>query len=198
MNDAVKIPIENVQVRDTMASFTIFWGAEFNLFRRGEDMIVHTIWPGGSPIASELQRATDEDIKPADFIPLPEIKNVTSNELALTPPMGWNSWNHFGIEISDSIVREIAEAMVSSGMAKAGYNYLVIDDGWEGGRDKDGNLYPNEKFPDMKALADYVHGLGLKLGIFLLQEKKPAVGTKVAMVLKFRMPGLFQTGASIT
>ncbi len=166
MNDAVKIPIGNVVVSDSMVSFTIFWGAEFNFFPKGNDMVVHTIWNGGSSLKSIAKRVSKDEVIPPDSIPLPGIKDVPSNGLALTPPMGWNSWNHFGTNISDSVIREIANAMVSSGMAKAGYKYIVIDDGWEGGRNKDGNLYANTNFPDMKALADYVHGLGLKLGIY--------------------------------
>jgi len=166
MNNAVEIPIDNVHITDSMVSFTIFWGAEFKLFPKGNEMLVHTIWRGGTPIISTAKRGSKTETIPPDSLPLPEIRNVPSNGLALAPPMGWNSWNHFGININDSIVRTIADAMVSSGMAKAGYQYIIIDDGWEGGRDKNGNIYPNSNFPDMKALADYVHSLGLKLGIY--------------------------------
>ncbi len=166
INNSVEIPIENVCVSDTMASFTVFWGAEYTLIPKGEDMLVRTIWRGGKPIESFAQKVSEAEIIPPDSIPLPEIQEVPSNGLALTPPMGWNSWNHFGISINDSIIREIADAMVSSGMAEAGYEYVVIDDGWEGGRDENGNIYPNSNFPDMKALADYVHSRGLKLGIY--------------------------------
>jgi alpha-galactosidase len=87
-------------------------------------------------------------------------------QLARTPPMGWNSWNHFGTSITDAIVRAQADAMISSGMKDVGYTYLIIDDGWEGKRDETGVLQPNEKFPDMKQLADYARGKGLKLGIY--------------------------------
>src|SRR5882724_3803825 len=87
-------------------------------------------------------------------------------DLALTPPMGWNSWNKFADKIDDKTVREIADAMVSSGMKDAGYRYINIDDTWEGGRNAQGNILTNKKFPDMKALADYVHSKGLKLGIY--------------------------------
>ena len=166
MNNAVEIPVENVVVTDTMASFTIFWGAEFNLFPDGDQMIVHTIWRGGNPIKGTAKRVNEAEVVPPDSLPLPEIQDVPSNGLALTPPMGWNSWNHFGISIHDSIIRGIADAMVSSGLAKAGYEYIVIDDGWEGGRDENGNIIPNSNFPDMKELADYVHSRGLKLGIY--------------------------------
>src|SRR5438309_3087037 len=86
--------------------------------------------------------------------------------LAATPPMGWNSWNHFAGKIDDVTVRAQADAMVSSGMRDAGYIYINIDDTWEGERDAKGVIHPNSKFPDMKALADYVHGKGLKLGIY--------------------------------
>lgn len=89
--------------------------------------------------------------------------------LALTPPMGWNSWNKFGSNITEQLVREIADAMVESGMKDAGYEYVVIDDFWMAPeRDAEGNLQPNPKtFPSgIKALADYVHGKGLKLGIY--------------------------------
>jgi alpha-galactosidase len=85
---------------------------------------------------------------------------------AATPPMGWNSWNHFAGRIDDKTVRAAADAMASSGMKAAGYQYIVIDDTWAGKRDADGFIHPNEKFPDMKALADYVHSKGLKLGIY--------------------------------
>lgn len=88
------------------------------------------------------------------------------NKLARTPPMGWNSWNVWGLSIDDAKVRAAADAMVTSGLADCGYQYINIDDGWEAGRDADGRIQCNEKFPDMKALADYVHSKGLKLGIY--------------------------------
>jgi alpha-galactosidase len=86
--------------------------------------------------------------------------------LARTPPMGWNSWNHFAQRVTDADVRAAADAMVANGMRNAGYIYVNIDDSWEGTRDADGVLHSNSKFPDMKALADYVHSKGLKLGIY--------------------------------
>ena len=91
---------------------------------------------------------------------------VRAQAPAATPPMGWNSWNHFEEKIDDKTVREIADAMVSSGMRDAGYIYVNIDDTWEAGRDAQGNIQANKKFPDMKALADYVHSKGLKIGIY--------------------------------
>jgi alpha-galactosidase len=80
--------------------------------------------------------------------------------------MGWNSWNHFNKQIDDATVRAQADAMVASGMRDAGYVYVNIDDTWEGERDAQGFIHANTKFPDMKALADYVHSKGLKLGIY--------------------------------
>ncbi len=85
---------------------------------------------------------------------------------AQTPPMGWNSWNYFAAKVDDKGVRAAADQIVSSGMKDAGYIYVNIDDTWEGKRDESGVLHTNEKFPDMKALADYVHSKGLKLGIY--------------------------------
>lgn len=86
--------------------------------------------------------------------------------LAATPPMGWNSWNWFAGKVTDKDIRQAADLIVSSGMRDAGYIYVNIDDTWEGKRDAEGVLHTNDKFPDMKALADYVHGKGLKLGIY--------------------------------
>jgi len=88
--------------------------------------------------------------------------------LATTPPMGWNSWNQFGCAVDERLVRETADAMVATGMRDAGYLYVNIDDCWQGTRDEHGFLRPDpERFPSgMKALADYVHARGLKLGIY--------------------------------
>ncbi len=92
----------------------------------------------------------------------------TQDNLALTPPMGWNSWNQFEGDITEDIVKQIADAMVESGMKEAGYEYIIIDDIWQGGRDNRNHIIPDpEKFPNgIKALADYVHSKGLKLGIY--------------------------------
>ena len=113
--------------------------------------------------------------------PFPPFKAIEPNGLAKTPPMGWNSWNKFHRFVSDQNVREMADAIVSSGMRDAGYIYVNIDDTWEAGTDKNGdrmqpgtykardekgNILTSEKFPNMKALADYVHSKGLKLGIY--------------------------------
>jgi len=89
--------------------------------------------------------------------------------LAMTPPMGWNSWNTFAANIDENLVKQTADIMVSSGMAAAGYYYIVLDDGWMAKeRDADGDLIPDPvKFPNgMKAVIDYVHGKGLKFGLY--------------------------------
>jgi alpha-galactosidase len=99
-----------------------------------------------------------------------------SPSVAGTPPMGWNSWNHFAKTIDDATVRAQADAMVSSGMRDAGYVYINIDDTWEADRDAQGVIRTNSKFPDMKALADYVHGKGLKLGIYSSPGPKTCAG----------------------
>ncbi len=89
-------------------------------------------------------------------------------QLAQTPPMGWNSWNKFGCNVNEALIRETADALVSSGMKDAGYLYVNIDDCWHGERDALGFIKPDPaRFPSgMKALADYVHSKGLKLGIY--------------------------------
>ncbi len=93
---------------------------------------------------------------------------TATDGLALTPPMGWNSWNGFHCEVSEKVVRDAADALVSSGMRDAGYQYVVVDDCWQGERDAAGRLAPDkERFPSgMKALADYVHARGLRYGLY--------------------------------
>ncbi len=88
------------------------------------------------------------------------------HQLALTPPLGWNSWNVWAAQVDDAKVRAAADALVSTGLAAEGYTYVNIDDTWEGPRDANGEITSNDKFPDMKALSDYVHGKGLKIGIY--------------------------------
>src|SRR5437773_177956 len=122
---------------------------------------------GGQSQIMEFTRTSTEPPKPlpppppkitaAEYIP------VRYNGLARTPPMGWNSWNKFRGRVNDAAVRGMADAMVKSGMKDAGYLYINIDDTWEGTRDEKGNIRANSKFPDMKALADYIHSKGLKL-----------------------------------
>jgi alpha-galactosidase len=88
--------------------------------------------------------------------------------LALTPPMGWNSWNKFGCDVDEKLIRETADAIVASGMKAAGYEYVVIDDCWHGERDSLGFIRPDPtRFPSgMKALGDYIHSKSLKFGIY--------------------------------
>jgi len=107
------------------------------------------------------------------------LRIVCGDRIALTPPMGWSSWYMAYTEISDKMIRAQAAAMVASGLINHGYAYINIDDGWNvkldstdpviGGapRDNAGNLRPNQNFPDMKALCGAVHGLGLKIGIYI-------------------------------
>lgn len=121
-----------------------------------------------------------------------KFKLVAGDQLALTPPMGWNSWYvHFN-RVDERAMRAAAAAMVASGMADAGYQYVNIDDGWMNAaelhkymtdptrvgppRDSDGNLLPNVHFSDMKALTDFIHGLGLKAGIYSSPGPKTCCG----------------------
>jgi alpha-galactosidase len=97
-------------------------------------------------------------------------------QVALTPPMGWNSWNFFFGKVTDKDIRGAADQMVATGMKDAGYVYVNIDDTWEGERDATGLLHTNSKFPDMKALADYVHSKGLKIGIYSGPGPKTCAG----------------------
>jgi alpha-galactosidase len=113
---------------------------------------------------------------------------VIGDKLALTPPMGWSTWYMARTAISDRMVREQADAMVSTGLINHGYTYINIDDGWNikpgssdpaiGGepRDANGNLRTNKHFPDMKALSDYVHAKGLKLGMYISPGPKTCAG----------------------
>jgi len=94
------------------------------------------------------------------------LRIVCGDRIALTPPLGWNSWNCFANAVDDAKVRSAADAMVASGLAQHGWTYINIDDCWEAGRDAQGNILCNEKFPDMKALGDYIHSKGLRFGIY--------------------------------
>ena len=151
-------------------------GGHFELFPSGSndkhpfivaDLTGHTIdgkeWD--DHFTAKPATAADE-IPTTPYIEPPALHPVPYNGLAKTPPMGWNSWNLFAEKVDDQTVRGIADAMLSSGMKDAGYIYINIDDTWEGVRDANGVLATNHKFPDMKALADYVHSKGLKIGIY--------------------------------
>ena len=101
---------------------------------------------------------------------------ASAQQLAQTPPMGWNSWNYFASKVDDKGIRAAADQIVATGMKDAGYVYVNIDDTWEGERDANGVLHTNSKFPDMKALADYVHSKGLKIGIYSGPGPKTCAG----------------------
>ena len=107
-------------------------------------------------------------------------QSAAGRSLAPTPPMGWNSWNKFACNVSEELIRETADAMVSSGMQAAGYQFVNIDDCWQVSRDAQGTIVADPaRFPSgIKALADYVHGKGLKLGVYtdagtLTCQKRP-------------------------
>jgi len=126
------------------------------------EMVAHPAPPGEGTLPQRL--------------PLPEPHAVPDNGLARTPPMGWNSWNKFAGRVDDAALRAIADAMASNGMKEVGYEYVNIDDTWQAGRDAQGNITSNKKFPDMKALADYVHSKGLKIGIYSSPGPKTCAG----------------------
>jgi alpha-galactosidase len=103
-------------------------------------------------------------------------RTPAQSPVAQTPPMGWNSWNYFFGKVTDKDIRDSADQIVANGMKDAGYVYVNIDDTWQGKRDASGVLQANEKFPDMKALADYVHSKGLKIGIYSSPGPKTCAG----------------------
>ncbi len=105
------------------------------------------------------------------------LKIVIGDKIALTPPMGWNSWNCFAGAVDDAKIRSAADAMVNSGLIQHGWTYINIDDCWEDKlRDANGFIQSNDRFPDMKALADYVHSKGLKIGIYSSPGPKTCAG----------------------
>jgi alpha-galactosidase len=135
--------------------------------------------PGQEPVP--MRRPTPEEARILERLspkplPLPAPTVLPANGLARTPPMGFSTWNHFAERIDDRTVREIADALVSTGLRDAGYVSVNIDDGWQGTRDASGALRPNAKFPDMKALADALHERGLKLGIYTSPGPKSCAG----------------------
>ena len=132
----------------------------------GDKLHVTVKEPNQSPRELVAERVPADPFTIANVAPPPAVKDLSPNGLAKTPPMGWNSWNLFAGKIDDKTVREMADALVTSGMRDAGYIYLNIDDTWEGDRDAKGVIHSNNKFPDMKALAAYVHSKGLKIGIY--------------------------------
>src|SRR5437870_13636138 len=122
------------------------------------------------------------------------------NGLARTPPMGWNSWNHFGCNVSEQLIKETADAIVASGMRDAGYRYVVIDDCWEVARDGGGTLVADSaRFPHgIKALADYVHAKGLGFGIYTDAGTTRVSAGRGPTVTRTRMPAPSPPGAWTT
>ena len=114
--------------------------------------------------------------------------SALENGVARTPPMGWNSWNKFGCNVSEDLIKGMADAMVQSGMKDAGYQYVVIDDCWQVSRDAQGNIVADPKtFPSgIKALADYVHGKGLKFGLYSDAGWKTCAGRPGSMGHEFQ------------
>ena len=108
-----------------------------------------------------------------------DLRIVAGDKIALTPPMGWNSWNCWARDVTREQVLASARAMVEKGLVNHGWTYINIDDGWQGQRGGKYNaIQPNTKFPDMKGLADEIHGMGLKIGIY----STPWIGTYAAHI----------------
>ena len=142
----------------------------------GKVQLTGQIWFSEIDETGHKGTAKDAKARAFEFTELPEMGAPIPGTLAPTPPMGWSSWNKFDEHIDDATVRAMADAMVATGLRDAGYTYINIDDGWQGTRDASGALQPNAKFPDMKALTDYVHARGLKIGIYSSQGPKTCAG----------------------
>lgn len=143
--------------------------------------------PGGLTLNPESGRITGVLAEKGEFKVTLAAKNalgqverplriVCGDQIALTPPLGWNSWNCFAGAVSQEKVKAAADAMVKAGLINHGWTYINIDDCWEAGRDAEGRILSNEKFPDMKALTEYVHGLGLKIGLYSSPGPKTCAG----------------------
>ena len=181
-------PISEGKIEGNRFSFVVvtdYYGEERRANYSGELMgtelrVTLPAAGGRGPREVTLTRAATGDPPPlplpAPKVSLPAAQAVPYNGLAKTPPMGWNSWNKFQARVSDSLVRQVADAMATNGMKDAGYVYVNIDDTWEAGRDAQGNIQTNDRFPDMKALADYIHGKGLKFGIYSSPGPKTCAG----------------------
>ena len=165
-NGSGEIPVQKPHTEGDVTLFQIDWGWAFRVRPEGANLHVAIEYGGGAKSDGVAVPVSQDELKAPARIALPALRVLPPNGLARTPPMGWNSWNHFAEHVDEDVVRQTADAMVASGMAAAGYVYINIDDTWEAGRDADGAIVPNTKFKDMKALADYVHAKGLKLGIY--------------------------------
>jgi alpha-galactosidase len=166
VNGADKIPIRQTRWESGEAVFDIDWGWTFRVRPDGPNLHVVMVYGKSGREEATAYPVSEADTAAPPARPLPSLRDLPADGLARTPPMGWNSWNHFAEAVDDRTVRETADAMVTSGMAEAGYVFVNIDDTWEGTRDGGGNLTSNTKFPDMAALAAYVHSKGLKIGIY--------------------------------
>src|SRR6266700_2058237 len=178
-----EVPITEGTFKNGTLQFVVIFGTAPQTRRvvyegtlAGEKITLISQAPGREPFKGTAERTKPEAALPPPRLPLPDLHDVQDNGLARTPPMGWNSWNKFAGKVDDSVDRSIADAMVSSGMKQAGYAYVNIDDTWEGPRDAQGNITSNLKFPDMKALAGYIHGKGLKIGIYSSPGPKTCAG----------------------
>jgi alpha-galactosidase len=173
INPTNEQPILDATVMGDNATFAVVTGrppnerrAEYRATRQEISIAITVTRPGQNPQSLTALRGSATAGDAPSRIEPPARHRVPANSLARTPPMGWNSWNHFRGRVDAATVRAIADAMVSSGMKAAGYTYVNIDDTWEAGRDASGRILTNRKFPDMNALADDVHSKGLKLGIY--------------------------------
>ena len=177
------VPISGGTLRGGALHFTVTFGRPPRTVQvvydgaiEGDKISLTSSAPGREPLKGIAERTDEKALQPPARLPLPALHDVPDNGLARTPPMGWNSWNKFAGKVDDKVIREMADAMVSNGMKAAGYTYINIDDTWEGERDANGNITGNLKFPDMKALADYVHSKGLKIGIYSSPGPKTCAG----------------------
>jgi alpha-galactosidase len=167
------IELNNIVVHENAVSFSeVLEQGSFAPVRvegivKGEDLVLQVDGYRYGFITRVMHRASGNDGGSAEkHVGTEHLKPTSDNGLARTPPMGWNSWNHFGTEIDDKTVREIADAIVKSGLRDAGYTFINLDDGWQGERDSSGRIRANARFPDMRQLAQYLHERGLKLGIY--------------------------------
>jgi alpha-galactosidase len=133
-------------------------------------VVAAVVWVGFAPPkqSDHVVAITSPSATPV-ATPTPTPTQLTREQMALTPPMGWNSWNDVGCtDLTAKVVEDAADDIVKEGLKSAGYEYVVVDDCWQSGRDAQGNLIPDPKrFPQgMKAVADYVHADGLKFGIY--------------------------------
>jgi len=169
VSGGIDLPVRHPHFEGGDAVFGTDWNWNYRLHSEGTGLRVTITYLTSGRLHTDegvAVRVPEAEANPPPPLPLPALEPVPANGLARTPPMGWNSWNHFMYEVNDQVVRETADALVRTGLAAAGYVYVNIDDSWEGSRDAQGNIHSNVKFPDMKALADYVHQRGLKLGLY--------------------------------